>query len=77
MSIQVQISESATSTSVRLPRASKPPKLQHILKNNKMRSHDLVKAIPRDDGLLRAPDFDSDYDDYDESDYAKVVRFFF
>jgi hypothetical protein len=42
-----------------------------------MRSHDLVKAIPRDDGLLRAPDFDSDYDDYDESDYAKVVRFFF
>ncbi len=47
---------------MRLPKARHPPKLQHIL--TKKRRHDLVKAGPRDDDVMQAPDFpdDSDYD---------------
>ena len=56
---------------MRLPRASKPQKLQHILVENR---HVLVKAQPRDDDVMKAPDFapDSDDGDYGESDYSKV-----
>ena len=43
-------------------RPPKPPKLQHVLKGN--RTHDLVKAVPREDDTIEAPDF-SDYgEDY-------------
>ncbi len=54
--------------SVRLPRVTLPPKLQHIL--DEERRHNLVKFEPRDDGVMRAPDFpnnnnsDNDYYDY-------------
>ncbi len=48
--------------SVTLPRVTLPPKLQHILDEN--RQHNLVKFQPRDESVLRAPDFpdESDYD---------------
>lgn len=52
----------STTSTLRLPKPLKPPKLQHVLIKKR---HDLVKAGPRDDGILRAPDFDSDTDDYD------------
>jgi len=43
-------------------RPQKPPKLQHVLKNGK--GHELVKAVPRDEDVMDAPDF-SDYgEDY-------------
>ena len=33
-----------------------------------------MKAGPRDDGVMSAPDYDSEYDDYDESDYARAAE---
>lgn len=63
-----------TGTLERLPRATKPPKLQHVLSNHQ---HDLVKALPRDDDTMKAPDFESDDDYYyggDNSDYSKVAE---
>ena len=63
-------SDSANST-LRLPKAIKPPKLQHVLvgdKKRRRRFHDLVKAQPRDNDVMKAPDFPDDSDDYDYGD---------
>ena len=48
--------------------ARKPPKLQHVLKNELKhgeRQHDLVKKVPRIDGIMEAPEFD-------QSDYGEI-----
>ena len=57
--------------SLKLPKANRPPKLQHVLANGGR--HDLVKATPRDEDVMKAPDFEDDYD-YGESDYSKVAE---
>lgn len=47
-----------------------PPKLQHVLKNeikHGERQHDLVKKVPRIDGIMEAPEFD-------QSDYGEMRR---
>ena len=56
----LQHSSDVSSTPLCLPRAIHPPKLQHNLVR---RQHNLIKAQPRDDDVMRAPaDFeDSDY----------------
>ena len=43
---------SSVNSTLKLPKAKKPPKLQHILVK---RRHNLVKAVPRDDGIMKAP----------------------
>ena len=61
--------ESQSST-MKLPKALKPPKLQHVLTNR--RQHDLVKAIPRHDEAMKAPDFPNETDDYGGSNYSTL-----
>ena len=67
--------ESNASVSTTLPRRPpKPPKLQHVLKGNK--THDLVKAVPRDEDTMEAPDF-SDYgEDYRDQYYKTFLSAF-
>ena len=51
-----------------------PPKLQHVLKNELKhgeRQHDLVKKVPRNDGVLEAPEFEQS--DYGETKVRKVI----
>ena len=71
-SVRSNYSESSVST-MRKPRH--PPKLQHVLvQKGKRKAHDLVKAIPRDDGTIEVPEYDYDYSyDYGgPSNYSTV-----
>jgi ERCC4-type nuclease len=57
----------STLTAARKLQARKPPKLQHVLKNELKhgeRQHDLVKKVPRIDGIMEA--------DYEGNDYGEI-----
>jgi len=66
--VSVRTERSSNSNSLKVPavprRPPRPPKLQHVL-HGSGRSHDLVKATPRDDDTVDVPEF-SDY----EGDYG-------
>ena len=47
----------------------RPQRLHHKL------DHQLIKSGPRLEGVMGAPDYDSEYEtDYDESDYAQAAQ---
>jgi hypothetical protein len=62
--------ETGSTMSTMTRRPHHPPKLQHVLKNELKhgeRQHDLVKKVPRIDGIMEAPEFD-------QSDYGEIRR---